>query len=427
MRGPLCGVIPDITAQPLAFYTYGMVPCAGKSLRLRQRDVDTLEAAGGATAGAAAPSYGTVGSAVIDPVALEESYAMYGLPPADYDAAYGTGAGGVPYSSRWGGAHDLKRCLMERLLSYLEAPMQLLLTPATGVVAAAAAAIPAAVRDGVQYGGEAASPFSLTVVPQTPARSAAGITLPGPPQTAPFLSPGAAAGPYSAEAIAPHGTLSAAGAVAAGTDGAAHQTGLWQRMESSGVRLRALCAMATTAAAAAAAKGPPCNSAVTCHEARHQQQLYYHQSHLDQRQQQQQQQLGEPGSPVTPLDGQGLSAGSSPGQEAAQRARVAEQQEACGWWPQRTAQLMARGRLQGPQGPGAAEGGEGQPPGAQRMPRTWWVGACGAAPVLAYQDVRLGVPWDKMWSPVDEMYMLSPNSARVRCGYRHRPLLSNEA
>lgn len=346
--------------------------------------MDTLEAAGAATAGAAAPSYGTVGSAVIDPVALEESYAMYGLPPADYDAAFGSGAGGMPYSSRWGGAHDLKRCLMERLLSYLEAPLQLPLAPATGVMAAAEVDVPAAVRDGVQYGGGMASPFSLPTLPHTPARFAAWVTLPAPAQAAPFPSPGATLGPDSAEAIAPHGTLSAV--TGAGTDGAVNQTGLWQRMESSGVRLRALCATAT--ATTAAAEGPPCNSAAFCHGA--QQRLYYRQAHLDQRQQQQQQ-LGQPGSPVTPLDGQGLSAGSSPGQDEAERARVSEQQEACGWWPQRTAELMARGLLQGPQGPGAAAGREGQPPGAQRLPRTWWVATLGTALGLAYCKHGLGL------------------------------------
>ncbi|PNH03338.1 hypothetical protein TSOC_010612 [Tetrabaena socialis] len=194
------------------------IMAAGKSLRLRQREADGMEAAAGAH-----PGYGTsygnaAGSAVLDPVALEESYALYGVAP--YGGVYGT-------SGRWGGGGtaggggDLKRGLMERLMPYVAAAPS---AAAAAGGAAAAAAGAAAWAPGMQGGGVGGG------------------------------GGGTAAGAHGPPACG---------------------SGLWERMASASARLRALCLagglpgeeeaaaperhpqhVLSAAAAAAAAAGP---------------------------------------------------------------------------------------------------------------------------------------------------------------------------
>ncbi|GIL46175.1 hypothetical protein Vafri_3217 [Volvox africanus] len=193
---------PSYLCPPFLEPLVPIIMAAGKSLRLRQREADSLEAAATTTAGAAGPGYGSAGSAVLDPVALEKSYAMYGLDPEDEDALYGRAGGWV------GGGHDLKRGLMERLMSYIRSPgLQPSAQKDDPVVIAA--------RSNVYWQQEQATPRVPPL--DTPAAVVSGTAAVGYPQ----------AGSGGGRAIA-EGEVAAAG-------------GLWTRMATAAVRLRALC------------------------------------------------------------------------------------------------------------------------------------------------------------------------------------------
>ncbi|GIL96984.1 hypothetical protein Vretimale_2709, partial [Volvox reticuliferus] len=187
---------PSYLCPPFLEPLVPIIMAAGKSLRLRQREADSLEAAATTTAGAAGPGYGSAGSAVLDPVALEESYAMYGL---DEDAMYSWAGGWVV------GGHDLKRGLMERLMSYITSPgLQPSVQHDDPCVTVA--------RPNVFWQQEQTSPHAPPFA--TPAAAVSGTTCPQP------RNGGARA--------ASEGEVAAAG-------------GLWARMATASARLRALC------------------------------------------------------------------------------------------------------------------------------------------------------------------------------------------
>ncbi|GLI59184.1 hypothetical protein VaNZ11_001016 [Volvox africanus] len=343
---------PSYLCPPFLEPLVPIIMAAGKSLRLRQREADSLEAAATTTAGAAGPGYGSAGSAVLDPVVLEESYAMYGLDPEDEHALYGRAGGWV------GGGHDLKHGLMERLMSYITSPgLQPSVQKDDPFVISA--------RSNVYWQREQATPR----VPQlgTPAAVVSGTAAVGYPQ----------AGSGTSRAVA-ESEVAAAG-------------GLWTRMATASARLRALCqggecdygdsdspgqgggynyadgnrgggsgirlvgggdgldigGMGMAMAAIRPVRAPrPVSTAAA-----------------------------GPGnvSPVTPLDCGGGSGGSSPGDEAARRQQVGQQTNS------RKPGLM---QLQGAQGdsaagsPGGTEGGGGTGGGEVAQLGGWWPRRC---------------------------------------------------
>ncbi|EFJ40308.1 hypothetical protein VOLCADRAFT_108227 [Volvox carteri f. nagariensis] len=186
-----------------------IIMAAGKSLRLRQREADSMEAAATTTAGAAGPGYGSAGSAVLDPVALEESYALYGLDPEYADTVYGRRGGWIS------GRRDLKRGLMERLMSYIAS-------------------------SGQELGaGAGLGPSGLQGNDETWAPVGAGGMAPAvaPTQMRPTASFRAATA--SACVAAGPGGLATTAATAEG--GVAAAGGLWTRMATASARLRSLC------------------------------------------------------------------------------------------------------------------------------------------------------------------------------------------
>ncbi|GLC37234.1 hypothetical protein PLESTM_000559100 [Pleodorina starrii] len=208
-----------------------IIMAAGKSLRLRQREADSMEAAATTTAGAAGPGYGSAGSAVLDPVALEESYALYGLCP-DTEV-------GMPYGS----GRDLKRCLMERLMSYLSPPG---FGSGSGNGAGSGPGVGFGTGVGAGPGGLGPAGPTWPAAPEGPGGGALLTwAFSAAPESARMgLGAGGAVftWPQPAQPPQPHSPgrgFDFAAAVAAG--GVAAAGGLWFRMATASARLWALC------------------------------------------------------------------------------------------------------------------------------------------------------------------------------------------